>query len=1114
MDAEQTEPSRQGAVSGVPDDLRAFRLQDEQVLQTKVKLLLNSIPMALLSSYLAAGATAWLLRGSIASWKLETWLALLALVHVIRLMVWGRLRKPGRTIRLARCLNWLRIGVLATGLTWAAVPLFMYPSGTLAQLVLATTLAAICGAGASELTSDALSASLFVVPVLAAIILRLLGSPVEGIQALGVMGAVFGVYLVVSARKTERIFLEIAYLRAKAADRVEIDEVTGLPNRAGLNRILRDAIASARLRRQILVVGYIDLDDFKPVNDLHGHAAGDRVLRELGQRMRENLGVDGEVARISGDEFVVVLRHVNAAHLQSTMMMIFDRLRGAVREPFHVDDGGMVHIDMTMGVALYPSGADDADGLLRAADAAMYQLKRRKDDRRQWWQFGVRDTTGPEVEAPIAPYGEEAQLRLSQIAPVMSRIRDDFIEAFYRTLGDDPEAREILLALDDQGRAHLKHKQATHLESLAAPALTREELALAARRIGRVHALVGVNTRMLVKSSSLFRAILSEQIAAERLVASRRFRMFKIIDARLQDDLEEQIAVIEATSHAYMAYLSRPRPDRQTLWADAAQSELNDLRALPGVVMVTLSRLNLQGEIVVEHGSGITPSDLSRRLSHGDLRSAIDPTAPGGQTPTSIAWRTQSILRTDSCLTDPHILLPEMKAWLEMASVCGIHSNVSIPFVGRDRHVEGVLTIYGAYPRQFASEWMQQWAAAVQRRLESIWVGCNSAHPMAVSQAEAINFREILFSGGLEMFYQPIVDLRTGEVAKLEALARLRLPDGRLVAPSGFIPLLGGNELGRVFREGLGQALGNLRSWGRQGLRLGVSLNLPPSVLSDVDCASWIDEALHRHAVEPDRLTLELLEVQLDDAVAQTQEMERLRALGVHLAMDDFGAGYSNIHRLSSIHFEAIKIDQNLTRQFRQSPLETTTMLGTLIHLVRELQRDAIVEGLEDLDSLEAAAVLGARFGQGYAIARPMPAQEVPAWVEGYRLPVDSQARQLRTSLGALAFHWQYTGFGANRHPLTANQCPLHDFVQSLGREHPDVRQWHEQVHESGAEAKEASRKLMHWLADQASARTAAGIDGSAATAKASMDDSATRSGHESSAARLPGQPEVQPAAT
>ncbi len=1055
----------------VPDDLQAFKLQDGLVLRAKVELLLNSIPMALLSSFLAAGTSAWLLRKSMAAWKLDAWLLLLALVHLVRLVGWNRMRGSTSTTHSAKCLTWLRTGVLATGLTWAAVPLFMYPPDALAQLVLATTLAAICGAGVSELTADALSASLFVVPILTATILRLLGSPVESIQTLGVMGTVFGAYLVVSARKTERIFLEIAYLRAKAAERIQIDEVTGLPNRAGLNRILRERIARARRYKELLVVGYIDLDDFKPVNDLYGHAAGDLVLRELGWRLQESLGVDGDVARVSGDEFVVVLRHVDAAHLQSMMMMIFDRMHEAVMEPFHLEDGSEAHVDMTMGVSLYPSGAEDADGLLRAADAAMYQLKRRKDERRQWWQFGVREVVTPEIESPIDPYGDEAAQRLSQIAPVLARIRENFIEAFYRSLEEDPQARSILQALDSRGLAHLKQRQAAHLEFLAAPGLTREGLALASRRIGQVHALVGVNTRMLVKALSLFRAILSGQIAAERLVASRRFRMFTIIDARLQDDLEEQIAIIEATSQAYMAYLSRPRSDRQTLWADAAQSELSALHALPGVVMVTLSRLNLQGEIVVELGAGITHPDLSQRLSHGDLRSAIDPTAAGGQTPTSIAWRTEAILRTDSCLTDPHILAPEMAAWLQMAADCGVHSNVSIPFVGRDRHVEGVLTIYGAYPRQFASDWMQQWATAVQRRLESIWLGCNSTQHMAISQARAIAFREILFAGGLEMFYQPIVDLRTGEVAKLEALARLRMPDGSIVAPSGFIPLLGGNELGRVFREGLGQALANLSAWSRQGLRLGVSLNLPPSVLSDVNCAAWIDDALRAHAVEPHRLTLELLEVQLDDDVAQTQEMDRLRALGVHLAMDDFGAGYSNIHRMASVHFEAIKIDQNLTRQFQQSPLETTTMLGTLIRLVRELGRDVIVEGLEDIDSMEAAAVLGARFGQGYAIARPMPAGEVQAWVREYRLPVDGQARTLRTSLGALAFQWQYTGFGASRHPLPASQCPLHDFLQTLGGESMNAQLWHTQVHHPGEEAEQASQKLMHWLARQAAAR-------------------------------------------
>ncbi len=1049
----------------MPENLRAFQLTDGEVLRNRVALLLSPIPLALLSSYLSAGMTAWLLHTLIPAWKLVTWLAFLGLAHVVRLIGWHDMRRPGRAPDLHGCLRRLRAGVLLTALAWTALPLFMFPRSVVGQLQLATIIAAICGAGASELASDARSASLFVVPTLVALLVRLLGSAVPGIQALGVMGAVFGLYLVKSAQKTERIFLHIAYLRAKAAERIHIDEITGLRNRSGLNQLLRETIARAAARGGLLAVGYIDLDDFKPVNDQHGHAAGDQILRALGQRLRQHLGGDGEAARISGDEFVVVLPRLDADYLQVTLDTVFERLHRAVEEPFHLDGGHTLRIDMTMGVALYPSQANDADGLLRTADAAMYQVKRRKGERASWWQLGVRQVGAAEVEQPVDPYGAEAALRMTQLGPVFERISDDFISAFYAMLADDAEALSILRSLGETGTERLRGAQAAHLRRLADPELDRQTLREASRRIGRAHALVGVNTRMLVKSSSLFRSILSSKIAGERLVARRRLRMFQIIDARLQDDLEQQVSMLEETNRAYMAYLSRPGSDRQSLWADAAHAELQALDTLPGIVMVTLSRLNLEGEIIVEHSAGVLSLELGQRLSHGDLRASIDPNAPGGQTPTAVAWRTQEIHRVDSCLHDPRMQHPQMQAWREMAEACAIHSNVSIPFVGRDRHVEGVLTLYGAYPRQFASEWVQQWAGAVQRRMESIWLGSTSVQHMAISQARAVAFREILFSGGLEMFYQPIVDLQTGQVAKLEALARLKMPDGTIIGPAGFIPLLGGNELGRVFREGLRQSLADLRRWSEQGLQLGVALNLPPSVLSDVDCAAWIDQALRAHAIEPRRLTLELLEVQLDDDVAQAEEMDRLRALGVHLAMDDFGAGYSNIHRLSSIRFEAIKIDQNLTRQFRQSPLETTTMLGTLIRLVRELGRDVTVEGLEHLDSMEAAAVLGARFGQGYAIARPMPAHDVPEWVRHYRLPIDVRAGKLQTSLGALAFQWQHTGFGAGRHPLEPAQCPLHGFLHGVAGEHDDVQRWHAQVHDAGADASEASRRLMHWLA-------------------------------------------------
>lgn len=1050
----------------LPADLRAFTQGDAQVRRDRVRLLLDSIPLALVSSYLAAAFTAWMLYPAVGRAKLGLWLVALGLVHAVRMVGWQKMRQSAPERSLRGDLQWLRFGVLATALTWAALPLFLYPGDTFHQLEVAAIVAAICGAGASELAADAPSSRLFSLPTLTPMAIRLLFSTAPGMQALGILALVYAGYLVKAAHKTERLFLELSYLRAKAADQIHFDELTALPNRIGLNHILRDALAQAHRQHSLLAVGYLDLDDFKPVNDVHGHAAGDEVLQIIGQRLHQNLRDGDLIARVQGDEFVVAIRVLDAHRLNAELNAVFDRLHQAVETPISLSDGSAVNVDLSMGVALYPQDAHNADALLRLADAAMYQVKRRKGQRETWWQLGVSRVAAPEVERPVEPYGEEAAHRLKEIASVIPQVRDRFIEEFYLTLAQDPESAEILNALDEHAFIRLKRHQATYVDFLLGTTLTREALVSSARRVGLAHAMVGVNASMLVKGVDIFRDAMSTRLASERLLASRRYRLFKVIETRLQDDLHTQVSVIEATGQTYLAYLSRKRDDANRLWADAVSADLGALVELPGMVMTTLSRMSPQGELVLEYSAGSVNFELIERLSHGDLRSTVDPDLPSGQTIISIAWRTQSIQRADSCSEDVRMQDSTMRGWHAMARDAGIQSTVAIPFAGNDGHVEGVLTLYGRFPRQFASSWMQQWVQGVQRRIESIWAHCSATGRMVVSESQRLEYRDRLFAGGLQMYYQPIVDLQSGKVVKLEALARLKMRDDRVISPGAFIPLLGDNELARVFREGLAQSLQLLRSWTERGLGLGVSLNLPPSVLADGESAAWIREALATCQIDPRRLTLELLELQIDDGSEQALNVERLRALGVGLAMDDFGAGYSNIHRLSSMRFDVIKIDQNVTRELRRSPLETTTLLGTLIQLVRDLGRDVVVEGVEDLDTLEAAVILGAGFGQGYAIARPMPGDAVMDWIGSFHMPINSSS--VGTELGALAYHWRYTEHDAPLHPMPVDRCPLHHFLVERGLGDTEAARWHETLHSGGPDAREASRNFTRWLAVRA----------------------------------------------
>ena len=201
-------------------------------------------------------------------------------------------------------------------------------------------------------------------------------------------GKPIAVWTVVDVSQRDEQTERLRKLQADAAFQAHHDALTGLPNRQALDQYLPGAIADAQRQRTHLVVGLIDLDDFKPVNDRHGHAAGDSLLQQFARRMKGVLRGSDFLARMGGDEFVVVLKGIEAADARHSAAMAIRRLNDSVATPFEVAPGCRATVRMTLGAALYPDDAVDAPGLLRLADAAMYRAKAHKATREQWWSLG------------------------------------------------------------------------------------------------------------------------------------------------------------------------------------------------------------------------------------------------------------------------------------------------------------------------------------------------------------------------------------------------------------------------------------------------------------------------------------------------------------------------------------------------------------------------------------------------------------------------------------------------------------------------------------------------------------------------------------------------------
>jgi diguanylate cyclase (GGDEF)-like protein/PAS domain S-box-containing protein len=198
-------------------------------------------------------------------------------------------------------------------------------------------------------------------------------------------------------RGVGRDVTEIALARERIATLAYSDPLTGLGNRTSLGPSLEQAVQRARRRGAKLAVIFIDLDGFKPINDLHGHDAGDALLVEVATRLRAHLRASDLVARLGGDEFLVVLEEVQDLVPVET---VAKKLLGEMRRPFELA-GAHVGVTASIGVSVFPDDASDGATLMKHADSAMYAAKQAGKDRLTFY------TSGPAANEDSAAAGKQ-----------------------------------------------------------------------------------------------------------------------------------------------------------------------------------------------------------------------------------------------------------------------------------------------------------------------------------------------------------------------------------------------------------------------------------------------------------------------------------------------------------------------------------------------------------------------------------------------------------------------------------------------------------------------------------------------------------------------------------
>ena len=241
------------------------------------------------------------------------------------------------------------------------------------------------------------------------------------------------------------------------------------------------------------------------------------------------------------------------------------------------------------------------------------------------------------------------------------------------------------------------------------------------------------------------------------------------------------------------------------------------------------------------------------------------------------------------------------------------------------------------------------------------------------------------------LHFQPKVNMRSGQVIGAEALIRWQHPDKGLLAPNTFLPVIEDHPLAVEVGEWvIDTALTQIEAWHAIGLDLAVSVNVGARQLQQKDFVGRLQTILERHPkVSPTSLEIEVLETSaLEDITQVSQVIEDCHQMGVKFALDDFGTGYSSLTYLKRLRVALLKIDQSFVRDMLVDPDDLAILEG-VIGLAAAFKREVIAEGVETVEHGTALLHLGCEMAQGYGIARPMPADQLPAWVASWT-PADA----------------------------------------------------------------------------------------------------------------------------
>jgi|GEM_PF-624652 len=689
------------------------------------------------------------------------------------------------------------------------------------------------------------------------------------------------------------------------------DPLTGCLNRRGFEEraVAELAELTRQGRRGALVM--LDIDHFKPVNDTFGHGAGDELLCWFARTLEATVRPGDAVGRLGGDEFAVLLGAIEPSDLKAATA----RLEAALgsRAP------------ASLGTARFPDDGHNLEALSRCADACLYASRRG----RAGAQPAAREAV-PEIEPLQGPSGPARRLAPDELWRAA-------LEALpSRAAQDAPANRGDARAGSPAGQIAAS-VIATDLEGIL---ISWNSGAEALYGWSEQEALGRSARELIVPEDAEAAERLGEEVRSvgawdgELLVRHRDGSLFTVyVRNRLARDSQGNPTAIVGVAVDISARV-------------AAETELlesrNYARAVTEFMGEGLLTLDTTGRVTyvnraAEALAGWSAAELRGRRIEELIGPAEGdgPPRPFAETPIGASLAGERTVRVED-----ELFTTRSGESMPVA-------YTATPFE-TDEHLRGCIVLF-------------QDITARKRREEEHRRDAEKLSIIAMVERALLEERFVLHA-------QPIIDLQSGAVVQYELLLRMVEPDGAIVAPGAFLPVIERTAL-----------VGEIDWWViKQATRLAgsgcpVQLNLSARSVGDPDVLEHFERCMLQHRVKPGLIVVEITETAIvEDQDAAREFAEGLHALGCEIALDDFGTGYGTLTYLKQIPVDYLKLDIEFVRDLTSNS-GSRHVVGAVLTLARNFKLRTIAEGVEGAETLALLASLGVGFAQGYHIARPGP---------------------------------------------------------------------------------------------------------------------------------------------